>query len=146
VPQATDVHVLDLGEHGGGRRAECGLQQATVGHALGQRVGDGARLFVDFLEHEVRYWPFSAASADSSLSRTGRSALSPFLSSTLIEVRRMSATSPSSRNMKRRVTGSSAADVRGDEVLVDAETHDHRATFARQDDALRFGFTDYRQA
>ena len=36
-------------------------------------------------------------------------------------------------------------DVRGHEVLVDAETHDHRTTFAREDDALGLGFTDDRQ-
>ena len=61
------------------------------------------------LSMKCRYCPFSAASADSSLSRTARSAVLPSRSMTRTLSRRTSATSPSSRKMKRRVTGSSAA-------------------------------------
>ena len=57
----------------------------------------------------------------------------------------MSATSPSSRNMKRRVTGSSAETSEATKFSSTPEADDHRATFARQDDALGFGFADHRQ-
>ena len=54
-----------------------------------------------------------------------------------MDLRRISATSPSSRNMNRRVTGQQRRHVGSDEILVDAEPDDHRAALARQHDALR---------
>ena len=70
-------------EHLGGRRAEGRLEQAAVGDALLQRVGDGARLLVDLLQHEVRgTGPSRRHPADSSLSRTGRSTVLPSRSMT----------------------------------------------------------------
>ena len=80
---------------------------------------------------KCRYWPFSAASADSSLSRTGRSTVLPSLSSTLTaraanlgDVAFLEEHEAARHRQQRR-------DVRGDEVLADAEADDDRATAAR---------------
>ena len=48
------MHVFRLLEHRCGCRTEGRLKQTAVSHPLLQGVGDGARLLVDFLEHEVR--------------------------------------------------------------------------------------------
>ena len=56
----------------------------------------------------------------------------------------MSATSPSSRNMKRRVTGSRAATSEATKFSP-TQADDDRATFAREDDALRLFFANYRE-
>jgi hypothetical protein len=60
-----------------------------------------------------------------------------------MDVRRISATSPSSRNMKRRVTGSSADTSEATKFSFDAETDDDRAALAREHDPRRILLADH---
>jgi hypothetical protein len=48
-----DLHRLDTLEDRRSGRSKCGFQQSAIGHALLQRIGHGARLLVNLLEHEV---------------------------------------------------------------------------------------------
>ena len=120
---------------GGG--AERGLEQAAVGHALGQRVGDGARLLVDFLEHEVAVLALlrriggQLALAHRALG--GVAVLVEHLDGRAADVGDVAFFEEHEAARDRQQRG----DVRGDEVLADAEADDDRATFAREDDALR---------
>ncbi len=97
------------------------------------------------LSMKWRYWPFSAASADSSLSRTGRSTVVAVL------VENLDGRAADVRDVaffeehEAARDGQQRGDVRGDEVLVDAEADDDRAAFARQDDALRIVLADDRE-
>ena len=140
-----DVHVLGALEDFRRGRAEGGLEQPAIGHALGQRVGDRARLLVDFLEHEVAVLALlgrirrQLALAHRALG--GVAVLVEHLdrgAANVGDVAFFEEHEAARHRQQRR-------DVRGDEVLVDAETHDHRATFAREDDALGLGFADDRQ-
>jgi hypothetical protein len=93
----------------GGRGAEGGLEQAAVGDALLQRVGDRARLLVDLLEHEVPVLALlGGIGRQLAVARRALDRVAVAIEHLARSVRRTSATSPSSRNMKRRVTGSSA--------------------------------------
>src|SRR5580704_8515334 len=96
------------------------------------------------LSMKCRYGPRSTASAVSWLSSTARVARAPSESMTVIAVRRTSATSPSSRNMKRRVTGSRAA-TSSDEVLVDAEADHDGTPLAGEHDGLWIALRHHRQ-
>ena len=49
-----DLHGFGATEHFGGERAERSFEQLAAGDALFQRLRDGARLLVNFLEHVVR--------------------------------------------------------------------------------------------
>ena len=128
---------------GGG--AEGGLQQPAIGHALGQRVGDGARLLVDFLEHEVAVLAF--------LGRIGRQLALAHgtLGGVAVLVQHLDRGAVNVGDVaffeehETARHGQQRCDVGGDEIFADAETHDHRAAFARQDDALRLFFANYRQ-
>ena len=140
-----DVHVLGALEDLGGGGAERGLQQPAVGHAFGQRVGHGARLLVDFLEHEVAVLALlgrirrQLALADRALG--GVAVLVEHLdrgAADVGDVAFFEEHEPAGHGQQR-------GDVRGHEVFVDAQTDDHGTTFARQDDALGLGFADYRQ-
>ena len=103
------MHRFDALEHRRRRRPEGGFEQPPVRDPLLQRVADCARLLVDLLEHEV---PVRAL-----LGRVSRqlAVLDRPVRGIALAVDHAhavaldSATSPSSRNMKRRVTGSSAA-------------------------------------
>ena len=128
---------------GGG--TERGLQQPAIGHALGQRVGDGARLLVDFLEHEVAVLAL--------LGRIGRQLALAHraLGGVAVLVEHLDRGAANVGDVaffeEHEAAGhrQQRRDVRGHEVFVDAQTHDHRATFARQDDALGLRLADYRQ-
>jgi len=52
-----NMHRLGLFKDFGGCRPEGRFQQAAIGNPLLQRVGHGARLLVDLLEHEVAVRP-----------------------------------------------------------------------------------------
>ena len=92
-----------------------------------------------------RYWPFSAASATSSLSRTGRSTavavavddrapIAPHLGDIALLQEHEAA-----RHRQQR------GDIRGDEVLLDAQSDDHRAALARDDQAVRIVLAHHRE-
>ena len=104
-----DLHRLGATEHFGGQRSERGFQQLAAGDALFERLRDRARLLVDLLEHVVRRSrPSPRHRPTASFRVTGRCAVLPSLSRMRTLWRRISATSPSSRKMNWRVTGSSA--------------------------------------
>jgi hypothetical protein len=65
------VHASVRANTCGRRGAERGFEQAAVGDAFLQRVGDARGCSWISLSMKCSYWPFSAASAESSLSRTG---------------------------------------------------------------------------
>ena len=102
-----------------------------------QRVGDRARLLVDFLEHEVAVLALlggvrgQLALAHRALDRVA--VLVEDLDGRAADVGDVAffEEHEAARHRQQR------RDVGGDEVLVDAQADDHRAAFARQDDALR---------
>ena len=137
--------MLDLTEHLHGGRTERGLEQPTVGDALAQGIGDGARLLVDLLEHEVRVLALVGG--------VGRELA-------LVRLAYDGGTRPvddahggatdlgdiaflEEHEMAR--DGQQRRDVRGDEVLRVAEADDDGATFAGEDDALGIVLAHHRQ-
>ena len=54
---SDDVHVLRALQHLGGGRPERRLEQTSIRNPLLQRVGNGARLLVDLLQHVVAVLP-----------------------------------------------------------------------------------------
>ncbi len=92
-----------------------------------------------------RYWPRSTESADSSLSRTSRSAGRPSraddaerLAAHLGDIAFLEEQEPARHGQERGHVG-------GDEILIDAEADDDRAALARKDDAFRILLADDRE-
>ena len=96
-----------------------------------------ARLLVDLLEHVVRGNRPSRPRPPTARSRaSGALDGLPLASRIATPSRRISATSPSSRNMNRRVTGSSAATSDATKFSFVAEADHDRAARAREHDAV----------
>ena len=103
-----DVHRPGPPEDFRGVRAEGGCEQPAVGDALLERLRHRARLLVDFLEHVVRVLAL-VGRIGGELAFLGRAMHRLADRSTTRTLRWwISATSPSSRKMNRRVTGSRA--------------------------------------
>ena len=139
------MHVFDPAEDFRGRRTKRRLEQTAIGDAFGQRVGDRARLLVDFLEHEVAVLPLlGGVGGQFALAHRALGAVAilvEHLDRGAADVGDVAFFQEHEAARHRQQRG----DVRGHEVLVDPEADDHRATFARQDDALGLRLADYRQ-
>ncbi len=140
-----DVHGLDLREHGVRGGSERGVQQAAAGNALLERLGYRARLLVDLLEHEM---PVLAA-----LDRVGGQVAFPhgsrdFAARRLDDANRLAADFGDVALLEKQEPprhGQQRGDVRGDEILVDAEADDDRTARAREHDAVGVALADDRE-
>ena len=140
-----DMHVLGAPEHIGRGRPEGSLEQAAVGDPFLQRVGDGARLLVDFLEHEVtvlallggigREFAVAHRAVDRVAAAVEHADRLAFHLGDITFLEEHEAAGD----------GQQGRDVRGDEVLADAEADDHRAALAREDQSFRVGFAGHHQ-
>jgi hypothetical protein len=139
------VHVLGALEDLRGGGSERLLEQAAVGDALRECVGDRARLLVDLLEHEVPVLALlggiggELALADRTVD--GSAVLVEHLDGGAADVGDVAFL----QEHEAARHGQQRGDVRGDEVLVDPEADDHRTTLAREDDALGLLLTDDRE-
>ena len=131
-----DAHGFGLRKDGLCRRAERGLEQLAAGDAFLERLRDGARLLVDFLQHVVREVAL--------LRRIGRELALVHLAldrvavlvqdavavaADLADVAFLEEDEAARHRQQRRHVG-------GDEVLAVAQADDDRAALARKDDAL----------
>ena len=126
-PTGDDLHSRDPVEDRIGLRTEGGLQHRPGSEAAFEGTGDRLRLFEDLLLHVMP--------VGSTLHRFGgnlahhyraRHAPLPRTPVTDTRSRQSSATSPSSRWMKCRVTGIESGDVGGEEVLARSDTDRER--------------------
>jgi len=140
---SDNMHGFRAPQNLGRNRAEGRLEQATVGDALLERLSDCAGLLVDLLQHVVAVLPFlrrlsgELAVAHSSIDRVVVAVLDPKRSAAnLRHVPLLEKDEAAGHGQKR-------GNVRSHEVLIDAETNDHRATLARDDYAIRLTLAHY---
>ena len=134
----NDAHGFGPGKDGLCRRSERSLQQLAAGHALLERLRDGARLLVDFLQHVVREVALlrgigrEFALVHLALDRIAvlvQDAVA--VAADLADVAFLEEDEPARHRQQRSHVG-------GDEVLTITEADDDRAALARKDEALGF--------
>ncbi|CAB5028393.1 unannotated protein [freshwater metagenome] len=139
----NDLHGIGTFENSGGSRPESGLQQLAAGDALFQRLGDGLRLLVDFLQHVVGELAlFGSGCAQGAVAGFAMGLVALDVENANAVVADLGYIAFLQEHEAAR-DGEQGRDVGGDEILVFTDADDDRAAHAGEDDAIRIGLIDH---